>query len=158
MHHEDAAAAVHERLAPQADDIVVRKVRHGAMSTTDLDRQLRKRNITTLVVPGIATSGVVLSTVTDAADRDYRLCVLSDGVTDPDTEVHDVLLHRVFPHVPTSSTPQDCVHCSGPVESPPVGDGRVAPWKAKRAIRSESWPDGPVSRSRPSGSTPIAGS
>lgn len=97
MHDEDPATAVHERLAPQDGDIVVRKVRYGAMSTTDLDRRLRERGITTLVVSGISTGGVVLSTVTDAADRDYRLYVLSDGVADPDPEVHDVLLRRVFP-------------------------------------------------------------
>ncbi len=97
MHHEDPAAAVHERLAPQDGDIVVRKIRYGGMSTTDLDRQLRERGVTTLVVSGISTSGVVLSTVIDAADRDYRLYILSDGVADPDADVHDVLLHRVFP-------------------------------------------------------------
>ncbi|MFF9512092.1 cysteine hydrolase family protein [Streptomyces sp. NPDC014724] len=97
MHHEDPAAAVHERLAPQGGDITVRKIRHGGLSTTDLDQRLRERGITTLVVSGISTSGVVLSTVIDAADRDYQLYVLSDGVADPDTEVHNVLLHRVFP-------------------------------------------------------------
>ncbi|WP_329264965.1 cysteine hydrolase [Streptomyces pseudovenezuelae] len=97
LHHQDPGTAVHERLAPQDSDIVVRKIRHGGMSTTDLDQQLRERGITTLVVSGISTSGAVLSTVIDAADRDYQLYVLSDGVADPDTEVHKVLLHRVFP-------------------------------------------------------------
>ncbi|WP_020550338.1 cysteine hydrolase family protein [Embleya scabrispora] len=97
MHHEDPAAAIHERLAPQDGDIVVRKIRYGGMSTTELDQQLRERGITTLVVSGISTSGAVLSTVIDAADRDYQLYVLSDGVADPDTEVHNVLLHRVLP-------------------------------------------------------------
>ncbi|MFI5774405.1 cysteine hydrolase family protein [Streptomyces sp. NPDC051658] len=97
MHHEDPAAAIHERLAPQDGDIIVRKIRYSGMSTTDLDQQLRERGITTLVVSGISTSGVVLSTVMDAADRDYQLYVLSDGVADPDTEVHNVLLHQVFP-------------------------------------------------------------
>lgn len=97
MHHEDPASAVHERLAPRDGDMVVRKTRYGGMSTTDLDQRLRERGITTLVVSGITTSGVVLSTVIDAADRDYRLYVLSDGVADPDTEVHDVLLRRIFP-------------------------------------------------------------
>ncbi|MCC9311248.1 cysteine hydrolase [Kitasatospora sp. RB6PN24] len=97
MHHEDPAAFIHERLAPRDGDIVVRKIRHGGMSTTDLDQQLRERGITALVVSGITTSGAVLSTVIDAADRDYQLYVLSDGVADPDTEVHDVLLRRVLP-------------------------------------------------------------
>ncbi|WP_326822673.1 cysteine hydrolase [Streptosporangium sp. NBC_01756] len=97
MHHEDPATAIHDRLAPQDGDIVVRKIRYGGISTTDLDQRLRERGITTLVVAGISTSGVVLSTVIDAADRDYRLYVLSDGVADPDAEVHNVLLHQVFP-------------------------------------------------------------
>ncbi|OMI33148.1 cysteine hydrolase family protein [Streptomyces sparsogenes] len=97
MHHEAPAAALHDRLAPGDGDIVVRKTRYGALSTTDLDERLRERGITTLVVSGITTSGVVLSTVIDAADRDYRLYVLSDGVADPNAEVHDVLLHQVFP-------------------------------------------------------------
>jgi nicotinamidase-related amidase len=76
---------------------VVRKVRVGALSTTDLDQQLRERGITSLVLAGISTSGVVLSTVIDAADRDYQLYVLSDGLADSDAEVHDVLIRKVFP-------------------------------------------------------------
>ncbi|MFD8749511.1 cysteine hydrolase [Kitasatospora sp. NPDC059577] len=97
LHHEDPATAVHERLAPRDGDIVVRKTRFGGLSTTDLDRRLRERGITTLVVAGVSTGGAVLSTVVDAADRDYRLHVLSDGVADPDAEVHDLLLRRVLP-------------------------------------------------------------
>jgi nicotinamidase-related amidase len=49
------------------------------------------------VLAGIATSGVVLSTVRDAADRDYELVVLSDCCVDSDPEVHRLLLERVFP-------------------------------------------------------------
>ena len=97
MHHEDPATAIHDSLAPQPGDIVVRKTRVGAMSTTDLDRQLRDRGIDTLVLAGISTSGVVLATVIEAADRDYRLYVLSDGTEDPDEQTRDVLLGKVFP-------------------------------------------------------------
>ena len=97
MHHEDPATAIHDSLAPQPGDIVVRKTRVGAMSTTDLDRQLRDRGIDTLVLAGISTSGVVLATVVEAADRDYRLYVLADGTEDPDEQTRDVLLGKVFP-------------------------------------------------------------
>jgi len=97
MHHEDPATAIHDSLAPQPGDIVVRKTRVGAMSTTDLDRQLRDRGIDTLVLAGISTSGVVLATVIEAADRDYRLYVLSDATEDPDEQTRDVLLGKVFP-------------------------------------------------------------
>jgi len=89
---------------PQPGDIVVRKTRVGAMSTTDLDRQLRDRGIDTLVLAGISTSGVVLSTVVEATDRDYRLYVLSDGTEDLDEQARDVLLGRIFPRRAQSST------------------------------------------------------
>ena len=75
---------------------MVRKVRVGAMSTTDLDQRLRARGVNTVVLAGVSTSGVVLSTVIDAADRDYRVYVLSDGVADFDPDVHDVLLNKIF--------------------------------------------------------------
>ncbi|MER7503843.1 cysteine hydrolase [Nonomuraea pusilla] len=99
MHHADPATDIHRRLAPGPGDITVRKTRFGALSTTDLDRRLRDRGITTLVIAGLTTSGAVLSTVTDAADRDYRLYVLSDGVTDPDPQAHRTLMTGVFPRL-----------------------------------------------------------
>jgi len=49
------------------------------------------------VLTGVATSGVVLSTLRQAADLDYRLTVLSDGCLDNDPEVHTVLTAKVFP-------------------------------------------------------------
>ena len=88
---------VDSRIAPQTGDIVVRKSRVGAFSTTDLAAQLRERGITTLILAGVSTSGVVLSTVRDAADHDYRLLVLADACADFDDEVHRVLMERVFP-------------------------------------------------------------
>ncbi|MEC3995385.1 cysteine hydrolase [Actinacidiphila sp. DG2A-62] len=112
MHHEDPATAVDPRIAPRDGDIEVRKTRFGGMSTTDLDEQLRARGIDTLVLTGVSTSGVVLSTLIDAADRDYRVYVLSDGVADYDPEAHHTLITRVFPsraHVITTAELRDLV-------------------------------------------------
>ena len=69
----------------------------GAFSTTDLDQQLRERGVDTLLLAGLSTSGVVLSTVRDAHDRDYQVFVLSDLTGDPDPEVHEFLTGRIFP-------------------------------------------------------------
>lgn len=99
MHYADPATDFHDKLAPEAGDITVRKTRWGALSTTDLDRQLRDRGITTLVIAGLTTSGVVLSTVTDAADRDYQLYILSDAVADPDQQAHEILMTSIFPRL-----------------------------------------------------------
>lgn len=88
---------IDERVAPRPEDIIVRKTRVGAFSTTDLAAQLADRGIDTLILAGISTSGVVLSTVRDASDRDYRLLVLSDATADRDLAVHECLLEKVFP-------------------------------------------------------------
>lgn len=91
------AAAIHPALAPAADEEVFTKKRVGAFSTTNLAERLKARGIDTLYLAGIATSGVVLSTLRDAADRDYRLFVISDVCADMDAEVHRVLMEKVFP-------------------------------------------------------------
>jgi len=96
--HSDApATAVHDDIAPQAGDIVVRKTRFGAFSTTDLDRQLKDRGIITLLLTGISTSGVVLSTVPDAVDRDYQVIVVADACDDPKPGIHEFLIGTMFP-------------------------------------------------------------
>jgi nicotinamidase-related amidase len=89
---------IDESIDVHDDDIVVRKTRFGAFSTTDLYESLHQEGIDTLVVSGISTSGVVLSTLRHAADEDYRLYVLADATADPDPEVHRVLTEKVFPH------------------------------------------------------------
>jgi nicotinamidase-related amidase len=96
--HADAPATqVHDDVAPQDGDIVVRKTRVGPFLTTDLDAQLRSRGIDTLLLAGISTSGVVLSTVRDGHDRDYRLIVISDLCADPEPDIHEFLVERIFP-------------------------------------------------------------
>lgn len=88
---------IHPRVAPHEGDFIVTKHRYGAFPGTDLDMILRANGVDTLVLAGISTSGVVLSTVRHAADADYRLVVVADCCTDPDVEVHRVLTGKVFP-------------------------------------------------------------
>jgi len=89
-------AEIHPDLAPEVGDVVVTKTRVGAFSTTNLATHLRGRGIDTLVLAGVSTSGVVLSTVRDAADRDFRLYVLRDCCLDT-PDVHSLLVAQVFP-------------------------------------------------------------
>lgn len=98
MFHADAPATqIHEQVGPQNGDIVVRKTRVGPFGTTDLHEQLQAKGIDTLILAGISTSGVVLSTVRDGHDRDYRLIVVSDLCADPEADVHAFLIDRIFP-------------------------------------------------------------
>ncbi len=89
-------AEVHVAVAPAPGDIVVTKKRVGAFSGSDLDCVLRASGRTHLVLLGVATSGVVLSTVRAAADLDYDMHVVADCCADRDPEVHRVLTEKVF--------------------------------------------------------------
>ena len=91
------ATQVVNDLAPGPGETIVVKRRVSAFTGSDLQVVLRAAGVDHLVLGGIATSGVVLSTVREAADRDYRLTVLADACRDGDPEVHRVLTEKVFP-------------------------------------------------------------
>ena len=90
-------AAIPDAIAPRGNDIVITKHRVSAFAGTDLAMILRANDIDTLVLLGIATSGVVLSTLVEAADADYRLAVIGDCCADLDAALHDCLIQRFFP-------------------------------------------------------------
>lgn len=96
MLEDSPATRVIDELAPRNAEPIVTKRRVGAFAS-DLDIVLRGLGATDLVLAGVSTSGVVLSTVRDAADRDFALTVLADAVADRDADVHRLLLEKVFP-------------------------------------------------------------
>jgi nicotinamidase-related amidase len=108
-----AGTEVHPSVAPKAGDVVVTKHRVSGFFGTDLDMVLRANGIETLVLTGIATSGVVLSTIRHAADADYRLVVVSDCCADPDPEVHRVLIEKIFARPATVTTAEALVAALG---------------------------------------------
>ena len=118
----DPAAEIHPAVAPGDGDLIVTKRRVSAFAGSDLDVLLRGLGAGTLALAGIATSGVVLSTLRQAADLDYRLVVLADGCLDADPEVHQVLTGKVFPRQADVLT--------------------VAEWEARLAARREAEPGG----------------
>ena len=88
---------IHPEVAPVSGEIVVIKRRVSAFTGSDLEVVLRAFGIQHIVLAGVATSGVVLSTVREAADKDYRITVLSDCCADADEEVQRVLTTKIFP-------------------------------------------------------------
>jgi nicotinamidase-related amidase len=93
----DPWVEIYPELTPQPGDVVVRKQRVSAFTGTNLDMILRSNNIDTLLLTGILTQGVVLSTLRHAADMDYRAVVVADGCSDKDPEVQRVLMEKIFP-------------------------------------------------------------
>ncbi|MFZ0214704.1 MAG: isochorismatase family cysteine hydrolase, partial [Candidatus Dormiibacterota bacterium] len=114
MSESAPATQVHAAVDPRAGDVVITKKRVSAFTGSDLEVVLRSLGVDALVLSGIATSGVVLSTLRQAADLDYRLTVLRDGCADADPEVNRVLLDKVFPRQATVTTSEAWIaHLNG---------------------------------------------
>jgi nicotinamidase-related amidase len=83
----------------QPSDIVVLKRQWGAFYGTDLDLQLRRRGLTTIVLCGIATEFGVESTARDAHERNYELIFVEDAMTGSTAESHTNSVERIFPRM-----------------------------------------------------------
>jgi len=88
---------VHPDIAPTEGEVTVVKRRVSSFTGSDLEVVLRSLGVQHLILAGISTSGVVLSTLREAADKDYKLTIIEDCCADGDEEVHRVLTTKVFP-------------------------------------------------------------
>jgi nicotinamidase-related amidase len=93
---DDPGAAIHPDVAPRGYEMVVHKNRVSAFAGNNLQQILTAQDIDHLVLAGIATGGIVLSTALQAADLDYRVTVLSDACADPDPDLHNTLVTKVL--------------------------------------------------------------
>ncbi|MDR2987470.1 MAG: isochorismatase family protein [Nocardiopsaceae bacterium] len=142
----DLASRIHPAIAPGEADLVVTKRRVSGFAGSDLDVLLRGLDADTLVLSGIATSGVVLSTLRQAADLDYRLVVLADGCLDADAEVHRVLTEKVFPRQADVMTVGAWTSSlASPAGSEPV-IARPVGWvtSARSAVTDDRWAEVPA--------------
>jgi ureidoacrylate peracid hydrolase len=81
------SAAIVTELAPQTGELVVASHVYDKFLDTPLDLALRSRGITHLIIAGVTTDICVNCTVLGAANRDYRVTVVSDGVATLDDAV-----------------------------------------------------------------------
>ena len=86
-------------LGQQPGDVVILKRQWGAFYGTDLDLQLRRRNLTTIVLCGIATEIGVESTARDAYERGFELILAEDAMTGTSAEGHANSVERIFPRL-----------------------------------------------------------
>lgn len=63
---------------------------------TDLGVRLSAKGIDTLIMAGVASTGVVLSSIAHASDADYRIYTVKDCCYDPDMVVHEHLFETAF--------------------------------------------------------------
>jgi nicotinamidase-related amidase len=83
----------------QPSDIVILKRQWGAFYGTDLELQLRRRELKTIVICGFATEIGVESTARDAFERGYHLVFASDAMSGVHAECHINSLRHIFPRM-----------------------------------------------------------
>lgn len=88
-----------EEIGSGPTDIHITKRQWNAFYGTDLDLQLRRRGIGSIVLAGIATSLGVESTARYARELNYDLAIARDAVTDISMEMHENSVQRVFPRI-----------------------------------------------------------
>ena len=93
------ASELSPQLAPEPSDLVVTKRQWGAFYATELDQQLRRRGIRTIVLGGITTNFGVESTARSAFDRGYELIFVEDAMTSVDAQAHTFATSGIFPYM-----------------------------------------------------------
>jgi nicotinamidase-related amidase len=91
-------------LSPQPADHVVSKQTAGAFTRTDLEAYLRSRQVTQVVITGVATSMGVESIARQAHELGFNVTLAIDAMTDMDAELHAITVAKVFPRLGETGT------------------------------------------------------
>jgi nicotinamidase-related amidase len=83
----------------QPSDIVVTKRSWGAFASTDLEARLKARDVTQVVIAGVATGTGVESTARQAYEQGFNVTLALDAMTDLSPEAHDHSIRNVFPRL-----------------------------------------------------------
>ncbi len=92
-------AEIVPELAPQTSDVIITKRQWGAFYGTELDLQLRRRGVDTIILCGISTNIGVESTARDAFERGYNQIFVEDAMAARDEEEHRSTVRSLFPRI-----------------------------------------------------------
>ena len=95
----EGATEIAAELGPVPGDIIVDKYNWGAFYGTNLDIQLRRRNIKTLIVGGLVTHIGVDTTMRQAQERGYAQVLASDAVASFTRDEHDIVIQKIAPRM-----------------------------------------------------------
>ncbi len=96
-------------LNQQPSDIVVTKRTWGAFSNTDLETLLKAREVTQVVITGVATGTGVEATARQAYEAGFNVTIAIDAMTDLRREAHDYSIRNVFPRLGETGTTQEII-------------------------------------------------
>jgi nicotinamidase-related amidase len=91
----DPSWQIDPELQPRPEELVVNKLSAGTFATTDLADQLRSRGVDRVVITGVVTDVCVSTTAREAADRNFRVVVVSDACTTFSEKLHQANLETL---------------------------------------------------------------
>jgi len=97
------------QLDQQPSDIAVTKRSWGAFATTDLERRLKERGVTQVVVTGVATSVGVEATARQAYEQGFNVTLALDAMTDMREEAQEYSIRNVFPRLGETGSTQEII-------------------------------------------------
>lgn len=97
------------QLNRQPNDIAVTKHSWGAFATTDLEAQLKARDVTQVVMAGVTTSVGVEATARQAYEQGFNVTLALDAVTDIREEAHAYSIKNVFPRLGETGSAQEII-------------------------------------------------
>jgi nicotinamidase-related amidase len=86
-------------IGPQPGDLVITKRQWGAFHGTELDLQLRRRDVRTIILGGISTNIGVESTARSAYEHGYAQLFAEDAMTSNSAEAHEFAVKNIFPRI-----------------------------------------------------------
>ncbi len=86
-------------IGPKPSDIIIKKQQWGAFYGTDLDLQLRRRKISTIILCGISTNIGVESTARFAYEYGYNQIFAEDSMTAMNAEEHNMAVDAIFKRI-----------------------------------------------------------
>ena len=92
-------AEIVPELGPESGDLVITKRQWGAFHGTELDLQLRRRGIDTILLAGISTNVGVESTARDAYERGYDQVFVEDAMAARTADEHAHTIRTVFTRI-----------------------------------------------------------
>ena len=93
----------------QPGDIAVTKRTWGAFASTDLERRLKARGVTQVVITGVATGSGVEATARQAYEAGFNVTLAIDAMTDMRAEAHRYSIANVFPRLGETGTAQEII-------------------------------------------------
>jgi nicotinamidase-related amidase len=86
-------------LSVEPSDVQIQKRQWGAVYGTDLELQLRRRGIDTVILCGISTNFGVESTARDLWERGFSLVFAEDAMASRQADMHRFPVTAIFPRM-----------------------------------------------------------